>query len=459
MKYGLYKTLKRSLSPALLALALAFIFYSCPGTAPASADKGPSDEAVRAELKKSVSSVNITFEASSQAITAALNQMVGKDIYKGATQISGLTADIVRNGPINVTASDNYIYLNLPVTMSLRYGGFKTPAITSSLKFKLSARITPDWKINADIQYMGLSGLFADEAGIGPLSINPRSIIEGITQPLQRVISDLVSRKINEKYSLRAEMVKIWNAAQKPVRVNNNSAWLKITPQEVTLYPLYAAGNQVKLSLGLKSFAELVVGPEPPAPVPVPLPDLKLGARCDNSFRIALNTDIFYKDILTVAAPLLLNKELGSDGKSIILKNIDIYSSGDKLAVKVEASGSYNGVFYLTSRPSFDQQTNTFSVEDVDFEMETHNILLKTAGWLLHGKIRSIIKEKLNMDLTERMRQAHEMAQKAMDQVQLADRIYLKGRVKAIKLYNVIVQKEKISVQVFAEGETTVHFQ
>ena len=163
--------------------------------------------------------------------------------------------------------------------------------------------------------------------------------------------------------------------------------------------------------------------------------------------------------MLNIATPLLLNKELGSEEKSIILKSLDIYSNNEKLAVKAEATGSYNGVFNLTCKPSFDPRTNIFTVDDLDFDMDTQNILLKTADWFLHSKIRNVIKENINMDLTRRMKQAHEMAQKAMDQVKLTDNIVLKGRVRDIKLQDVIVKKDKISIQVYAEGETTVHFQ
>lgn len=442
----------------LVVLSLAPALYF--GPAPASADERTQADPAVTELKKAASSINITFEASSQELATVLNRMLAKEIYRGSTKTGGLSADIVRNGPVSVTAADNYIYLTVPVTMSFRYAGFTTLPVASRLKFRLNAKITPDWKINAEIYYMGLSDQFADEMGIGLLSVKPRSIIEGIVQPLQKLMSELISKKINEKYSLRAEVEKVWSAAQKPVLLDKGySAWLKMAPQEVVLYPLYAAHNQVRLSLGLKSVAELVIGPGLPAPALVPLPALKLGTSSDKSFRIALNTDIFYKDLLDIAAPLLLNKELGSDGKSIILKSLDINSNGDKLAVKVEAEGTYNGIFYLTCKPAFNPQTNVFSVEEVDFDINTRSFLLKSAAWLLHGRLRSIIHENINMDLTQRMKQLQAMAQKAMEQVKLTDNLLLKGQVKEIRLHEVAVQKDKISIQVYAEGETTVHFQ
>ena len=281
--------------------------------------------------------------------------------------------------------------------------------------------------------------------------------MEEITQPLQRTLSDLINRKLNGKFPLESRVAGIWNDVQKPILLDRNyNAWLMVTPREVLLYPLYARNNQVKLSVGLKSFAELVMGPEPPARAPVPLPGLKPANGADRTFRVALNTDLYYRDILNIASPLLLNKELGNNGKSVILKDLDLFGNGDRLIIKVETTGSLNGIFYLTCRPVFDPRTGVFSVEDVDFDIQTRSLLLKSADWFIHGSIRDSIREKLNMNLTQRLAQARELAGKAMARVNLAENVFFTGNIKSLRLNDVIVQKDKLSIQVCAEGESAI---
>jgi len=344
--------------------------------------------------------------------------------------------------------------------MTLSYGMFETAAIPLKLKFKATARVAPDWKVITETYYLGLSDLVAEEIGIGPLSLKPRSIVEGITQPVQKLLSDLVSRKVNEMFPLKSQVAKVWNAAHKPVLLDRNyNAWLKLTPREVMLSPLTAHNNRVKVNVGINSFAEMVMGPEPPATPPVPLPNLKLVNTFDRNFRIALNADLFYRDILAIASPLLLNKEFDADGKTIVIKDLDLYGNGDKFVIKIETKGSLEGVFYLTGKPRFDPQTNIFSVDDVDFDMQTQSILLQSADWFLHSVIRSRIQEKLNMDLTQRLDQTREMARKAIAQVKLADRVFLKGDIKTLKFSDALVQKDRISIQVYTEGESAIFFQ
>jgi len=419
----------------------------------------PRDVAFNTGLKKELSTLNLLIEASSDDIARSLNQSLRKELYKGATGTRGLSANVVRNGPVTVSAADNFIYFTLPVSMTLGYSLFETQAIPLKLKFKASARITPDWQLATDIYYVGLSDLLAEQIGVGPISIKPRSIVEGVTQPVQQVVSGLISNKINEVFPLKGQIAKAWNAAQKPVLVDRNyGAWLKLNPREVMLSPLYAGNNRIKLAVGINTFAELVVGPQPAALPPVPLPNLKQVDKFDRSFRIALNTDLHYTDILKIAAPLLLNKEFESDGKTVVIKGLDLYGNGDRLVVRIETAGSLEGVFYLTGKPRFDTGTNIFSMDEVDFDMQTQSLLLQSADWFLHGTIKSRIQEKLTVDLTQRVAQTRDMAGKAISQVQLVDHVLLKGSIKNLKFSDMLVQKEKVSIQVYSDGESTVLF-
>lgn len=449
---------KRALS--LLALALlAVTLCCCTGVTPLTAQR-PMDEAFRPALKKEASTLTIPIEASADDIARILNQAIRKDLYKGSTNTRGLTAEVVRNGQIGVSATDNYLYLTLPIALSLSYGMFEMPAISLKLKFKVTAGITPDWRLHTEIYYMGLSDLLAEQVGVGPLTLRPRSIVEGITQPVQRVVSDLLAKRLNDLFPVKAKVAKVWNTAQKPVLLDKNyNAWLKLTPREVMLYPLSAQNNRVRLSVGISTFAELVIGPEPAVQPPQPLPNLKLVTTFDKTFRIALNADLFYKDLRAILTPLLLNKRFDSDGKSIIIKGLDLYGNGDKIVVKLETQGSLDGVFYLTAKPVFNPQTKVFSVEDVDFDMQTQSILLQSADWFLHGAIRGMIQDKLNMNLTRQLEQSRQMAGRALSRVQLMEHVFLKGDIKNLKFNDVIVQQDKISIQVYTEGESAVFFQ
>jgi hypothetical protein len=444
---------------SLIAAALIAATSTSYATTSLTAEK-PALEAFRTVLNKETSTLNIPIEMTADELAKILNLTIRKELYKGTTRTKGLSADVLRNGPIVISAADNFLYITLPVTMSVSYSMFETRPIPLKLKFKVTASVMPDWRLRTEVYYQGVSDLLAEEVGVGPLSFKPRSIVDGIMQPVQKVISDLVAQKVNELLPLKTQVTKVWNTAQKPILLEKKyTTWLKLTPREVMLYPLYAQNNRVKLSVGINTFAEMVVGPEPAAQPVRPLPDLKLVTTFDKTFRVALNADLFYKDLRAIATPLLLGKRFDSDGKSVLIKDFDLYGNGNKLVVKLETQGSLDGVIYLTAKPVFNPQTNLFSVEDVDFDMQTQSLLLKSADWFLHGTIRGMIQEKLNMNLTQQLEQSRQMAAKALTRMQLMDRVYLRCDIKNLKFKDVIVLQDKISIQISTEGESAITFQ
>jgi hypothetical protein len=85
--------------------------------------------------------------------------------------------------------------------------------------------------------------------------------------------------------------------------------------------------------------------------------------------------------------------------------------------------------------------------------------LLKSADWFLHGTIRSMIQDKLNMNLTKQLEQSRQIAAKALTRMQLMDHVYLKCDIKNLIFKDAIVQQDKISIQVYTEGESSILFQ
>src|ERR1039457_1417514 len=412
---------KRSALSLIAVSLFAVTLTSYADDTPLIAEK-PKAEAFRTALNKEISTINIPIEMSTDELAKILNLTIHKELYKGSTKTKGLTTDVMRNGPILVTAADNFLYITLPVTMSFSYSMFEIEPIPLKLKFRATAYVTPDWNIHTDVIYLGVSDLLAEGVGVGPLSFKPRSIVEGVTQPVQKALSGMVAQKIHKLLPLKSMVAKVWNTAQTPILLDKNyKTWLVLTPREIMLSPLYAQNNRVKLSVGISTIAEVVVGPEPAAQPMRPLPNLKLVNTFDKTFRIALNVDVFFKDLRAVAAPLLLNKQFDSDGNSVIIKDFDLSGNGDKLVIKLETQGSLDGVIYLTAKPVFNPQTDVFSVEDVDFDMQTQSLLLNSADWFLHGTIKSMIQEKLNMNLTQQLEQSRQIAAKALTRMQLMD--------------------------------------
>ncbi|MBJ6727235.1 DUF4403 family protein [Geomesophilobacter sediminis] len=444
------------------ALLTALFLASCAGVGPAAgrfAAPPPGPEGAQKEIPRELSTVNLAVELSATELSRALERLLPKELYRGAAP-GGMTARVLRNGVIRVSVADEALHFSVPVSVSCSYGIFETVPFATEIRFKLRPRIGADWKVDAQLTYTGLSDNLAEAIKLGPLSFKPRSVVEGMLQPLQRLLAGAVNRKLNDELSVKNQVAKAWGAAQAPVLLDAaRHVWLVVTPTALNLNPLSFEKDRVKISVGMQTFAEVVVGPKPLPKAPLPLPELKLTTATDRTFRVALNSELFYNDLRSIALPLLRDKDFGRAGSKVLLKDLELYGNGDRLIVKVVTAGSLEGTFYLTCRPVFDPGTGHFSVREVDFDVQSRNLLVTTADWFLHGSIRETIGEKLNLDLSQRLKQAQELAGKHLSKVRVAEGIYLRGALKTVKLSAVVVQKEKVCIRVYAEGESSLVLQ
>ncbi|QOX79747.1 DUF4403 family protein [Trichlorobacter lovleyi] len=401
------------------------------------------------------SSINLSVETSAADLSTIVNQSLPKELYKGQGGL-GTSVTVQRTGPVAVTANDNFIYLTLPIQLTFSYGFYESYPLRAGLRFKARVNITPDWRLKTELYYTGLSDNLADTLKLGPLSLKPKSMVEGITQPVQRLLAPIIDSKVNDAVQLRAKVTPLWQQAFTPTLVNKEfSTWLKLTPERVVISPLQASNNQIRLSLGVITGAEITIGPKPAAAAARPLPPVQLLSSFDKNFHIQLATDIFFDDLVTALNPVLLDKTFGED-KKITIKKFSIKAAEGRLMVNLTSTGDFDGELTVLAKPVYNPQNNSLTFEEVDFDTKNAGWLISAGSWLFSSTIRSTIKEKLDSAVVEQLDKARTKASEALSTMKLADRVRLTGTVKSLSLGEAAVLQDRLSMQVVAQGEAGV---
>jgi Domain of unknown function (DUF4403) len=84
------------------------------------------------------------------------------------------------------------------------------------------------------------------------------------------------------------------------------------------------------------------------------------------------------------------------------------------IQVRVSFDGSAKGELYFVGTPQYDASTGRLGVSKLDFSLETRNLLLKTADWLLHSDIRAQIMDRLHLELLPLIENARQQVSNAM---------------------------------------------
>lgn len=399
-----------------------------------------------------LSSINLSVETTAADLSALVNRSLPQELYKGQSSL-GTSVKVLRSGPILITANDNFIYLTLPVQLTFSYGLYESYPLQAGLRFKARVSVAPDWRLKSELYYTGLSDNLADTVKLGLLSLKPKSMVEGITQPVQRLLAPIIDARINDAILLRDKVTPLWQQAFSPVLVNKEfSTWLKLTPQRIVISPMQAVNNQIRISLGVITGAEITVGPKPAAAAVRALPPVEQPATFDKNFHLQLVTDIFFKDLVAALYPVLLDKTFGED-KKITVRKFNIESSGGRLNVNLTSTGDFEGELTVLARPVYNPQTNLLTFEDVDFDTRNAGWLISAGSWLFSSKIRSTIKEKLDSAVADQLVKARTKASTALSSLQLTERARLVGTVRSLTLGDATVLTDRLSIHVVAQGE------
>jgi len=402
-----------------------------------------------------LSVINLSIDATTANLSRIFNQSLQKELYRGNGGL-GTSVEVLRTGPAVITAANDFVYLSLPVQLSFGYGMFTTAPLKTDLRFKAKITATTDWRLKTELYYTGLSDGLAETVKLGPITLKPRSVVEGVTQPIQKLLAPIINTKVNEAVMLREKIAPLWQNAFTPVLVDKNfSAWLKLVPEKIALGPLQAANNKLHLSVGLFTSAEITLGPKPTAVPARPLPSAQQLTSVDNKFHIRLATDIFLADFVTALNPLLLNKTFGED-KKITVRSFNLKGEDGKLIITLTSVGDFEGDLTLIAKPVYNPQLNVLSFEDVDFDTKNAGFLIGVGSWLFSGTIRDKIKEKLNSTIVTQLESARLKASSALANVPLGEHILLSGSVSSLMLGESVVTKDRLSIQVLAEGASSI---
>ena len=401
------------------------------------------------------SSINLSVETTATDLAAIINRSLPRELYKGQGGL-GTTVTVLRTGAVIVSAADNFVYLTLPVQLTFGNAFYESYPLRTGLKFKARVSVTPDWRLKTELFYTGLSDNLAETLNLGPLSLKPKTLVENVTQPVQRMLAPIIDAKVNESIQLRSKVAPLWQNAFNPMLVSKEfSTWLKLTPEKIVMSPLVTANNRVQLSVGVITGTAITVGPKPAAAPVKPLPPVQQLPAFDKRFHVQLAADIFLADLVKALNPVLMDKTFGDDRK-ITVKSFNLKGEDGKLVVTLTVAGDFEGEITVLAKPVYNRQSNSLTFEDVDFDTRNAGWMISAGSWLFSSTIRNTIKEKLDSAVVEQLEGARMKANKALSSIRVADHMNLSGAVTSLSLGEATVLNDRLSVDVIAMGETSV---
>jgi hypothetical protein len=109
-----------------------------------------------------------------------------------------------------------------------------------------------------------------------------------------------------------------------------------------------------------------------------------------SGFNLYVDARLNYDSLSNLMTAKLAQKriDLEQGGRHIIVERCAIYGGDrEKLILKVDFTGSNSGSFYLTGKPVFNAADKILSIEKLEFDIRSKDLMVKTVSWMFNRKI------------------------------------------------------------------------
>ena len=265
--------------------------------------------------------------------------------------------------------------------------------------FTNTVSVLPDYKIKLNIKRLEPEPI--DKCSVCFFGSDiTNQVMKGLKTEL-----DFAKKSIEDSFGvvdLKNKIQQLWNKLT-PAFNLYGLGWLQINPQKLKLNNFYVQNDSLNIFLGMT--ARPVIRFEKPNDVFTLVPNL------DNSlpkpgFNIFLDAVLNYDSLSNILNAQLKNKqfnfEKGKIKKTVMVNDCRIYGSGnERLIIKMSFSGTNNGVTYFTGKPFYDDKNRIIEIRDIDFDVKTKNLLLKTADWMFSRRITNEIAKYARFDISK----------------------------------------------------------
>jgi len=293
----------------------------------------------------------------------------------------------------------------------------------------------------------------------------PISVRGELTPIANRLINEHlgeIERDAQQSLDLRARVRPIWNLLSQPTRLTDDQKiWAVIEPRAAYMEQVRAANERIHFGLGLDFIARTIMGTPRPDQTRHEVPDLVVGEKGGNGFRLAVPFTVSYGEITRA-----LNQELDDwettvgENVTVTVDSVNIYGDRENVFVKAHFRARHqwtraHGDLYFRGRPVLNQAEQQLKITDVDFDVNTANALVSSAAWLHRKALIRQLEKQLEFDVEPLFGQSISEVNGQLSDLRIEDRLRLSAEIRQASLASLMLAPDGFVVLALAEGTST----
>ena len=410
--------------------------------------------------------VSIAMADVERQINAQVNGLIYEDNSLEDNNRDQFMAKVWKRGTIIVDAQDSLFLFTVPLRIWAKAGvsvlGFtqyKETEFEIDLRFKTKFDLDHDWSVNTQTQADGYGWVRRPTISIVGVNLPITNFVSRMIDKNLGTITKTLDQQIRRNVDLRTPVLKVWNTLREPYLLTAQyRTYLQVVPKRILITPLRFEGRLVQATIGIEGYTLTTTGEKPDVRPAVSLPDLTVVNRVKDDFQIGLLSEVSYPEAAKLAATEFVGKnfKFSNDRYNITITSMDLYGQNDNLIIKAGLKGTISGDIYLRGRPYYDAQTQTISLKDITYDLETENLLQRSASWLLQGTFARTLEKQLTIPVGSYLADMQKLLQERLKNNQLVKGVTINGRIDEIRPDQVYLTPTALLAVVNARGRVDV---
>lgn len=415
------------------------------------------------------STINVPIKVDLKSYIKLADQSFDKNFSGSDQPCSGLRYQYkVKREPLQLTGKGKTVYLGLDLAYGFSgeycaacvFDNCVTPPIPFScgwgdetlrkakVKLESDIELTSNYHVKSNTSFTDLIPI--DPCRVTFANININDVLVKQLKPELGTFAKMIDAEI-AKQDLKPYILPIWKAFQEDIQVPY-TGYLRFQPQSLSVSELNMSGTILNFVVGLTATPTIQSSPwnKPITPLPNLSPYKK-----GSGFEVYTNLKLDYDSLSKQLFEMMKRQSFDLGKDKITITSLRLFPAADKLGIELGFQGTKKGVFYLLGSPNFDNAKNSLALKNVEYDLKTKNVLIKTAKWLLDETIRKKLESQMVFDMNELVTLTKKSINESLNQ-NMGNGIKTQGKLKSLELVDWSLQTEAIWVRAKTLGDISV---
>ena len=404
------------------------------------------------------SKVSIPVRIEAFEIERSVNNRISGVLYEDYDYAGdNMMLKLMKSNTINVWFDGQNVFYRVPIGLWMKRNLTITEAEATgeiAVKFKTFFKLNADWKLETYTNVEGYDWIKQPSLKMG-LDFPITSIANFVVEKYKGQLGGMIDQQVQQAFDFKTKIMNGWNVMQIPFLLSPEyKAWLKVTPKTISMTPFYTKDNVLSTTITADAVSEVLIGPKPVFRLNTTLPNYTTSYNYDqNDFVANVHTDMPYTEADSLVKLQLVGKEFIQAGKKIKVEDVHLYGQNDKMVIETKLAGDFNGNVFLTGTPKYDPTTRSIMLDGMDFELKTKNILAKSANWLFHKGMVSLMEKNSKIPIGANLDEMKEVISNSLKSYVITNGVSMQGTVDKLDIDKVYLTPESIRISLNSNGK------